>query len=277
MISNNRVASFYPSTKKMSFTSVNPTQKITNQGIFYKGQAINEQYTNDSVELALITVNLSSARFRTMTSNSLEVYIKTMAYNNSFDSKKYLLALNILLNELGRIQQGNVSKNFIQMEHTKPTSILEQNIMTDKIDFNNISYVEPDEFKLNFPSNKTTTNHTEQTIYNISNNTNVNNNQNQQLFFKNNKNLEMSSYSGNPSGIVKIINSKPGNSLRPFNQVSRDNTTQHSFSNSNSTHNNVINQSSFRQNTSSVIGNGGKQRSSNLDVSTSKNYLIIDK
>lgn len=295
MISNNKVSSFYPSAKKPLNNFVNPNLRIIgNQNLINKGHSINNNHTNDSVELALITVNLSLPRFKSMNRGELDNYVKTMAYNNSFDSKKYMLSLNILLNEHDRLQQDNITKQIIHMEETKPKSAMEQKVNLNNYDARQMAYIEPDEFKLNTQPQQIQPQNPFSIINIIKNDdsSNVTNN----FSIKQNKNLEMSTYSGNPFGIVKITNSQPGNSLRPLNSVSRnnDNSTKYSIVdnmtdmsyNDNLTNrttmvnktnqNSVVKQTSFTQNPSTVMANGGKKRSSNLDVGTSNNYVIIN-
>lgn len=297
MISNNtKVASFYPTAKKQLNNFLNPNLKTNvNQNIINKGTTINSNTNiSDSVELALITVNLSLPRFKSMNKDELDNYVKTLAYNNSFDSKKYMLSLNILLNEHNKQQQDNVLKQVIHMEETKP--VLEQKIIMNSYDARQMSYIEPDEFKLNI-----STSHTVQPIiqnpFSIMNNIKNDDSSNisQGFSIKQNKNLEMSTYNGNPHGVVKIINSHAGNSLRPLNAMNRNNdnsTTNYSFVNNTqndmsdmsyndnftnrTNHNNIVKQTSFMQNPSTVMANGGKRRSSNLDVGTSNNYVIIN-
>jgi hypothetical protein len=302
MYSNNtKVASFYPTVKKPLNNFINQNFNSTNQINLNKGSSINNTNNNinnisDSVELALITVNLSYPRFKTMNHDELDNYIKTMAYNNNFESKKYILSLNILLNELNKIQQNNIAKQVIHMDEIKPNANLEKRILVNNFDTSQMAFIEPDDFKLNIPITQTTStiSNTSFSIMNNANSYNTNSDnvtsQSQKFAIKQNKNLEMSTYNGNPYGIVKITNSQPGNSVRPFNYISKtnnNNLSKHSFiDNTNdmsytdnmtntTNQNGIIKQSSFMQNPSSVMANGGKRRSSNLDVGSSNNYVII--
>lgn len=290
MYSNNtKVASFYPAVKKPLNNFINPNLKTTNQNNFNKGSPINNTGNNisESVELALITVNLSYTRFKSMNRDELDNYVKTMAYNNNFDSKKYILSLSILLTEMDKIQQNNIVKQIIHTDEPKKT--FEQKIIVNNYDVSQMAFIEPDEFKLNNSINQTPPTIASNTPFTIMNNRNSDNmtSQTQQFSIKQNKNLEMSTYNGNPYGIVKITNSHPGNSVRPLNHVSKtnnmsmnsfiDNTNDMSYTDNMTTtrQNGIIKQTSFTQNPSTLLANGAKKRSSNLDVGTSNNYVII--
>lgn len=307
MFSNNpKIASFYPTAKRPTNFYQN-TNLVGNNNIYNneKFNIFNKNESNnisDSVELALITVNLSYARFKTMEREELENYIKTMAYNNGYDSKKYLLSLNILMGEFNKIQQSYIIRQDLYKEQNKPKTALENTLMVQqKFNINELAVIEPDEFNLNIPVipiNKTPT-----TNFIFKNDTNFDNltQQSQNFSIKQNKNLDMSTYSGNPFGVTKITNNNPVSSVRPINQINKfniDNSNTIDKSNSLNTEslqnhnrnyytdndnmtfnsqntNNIIKQTSFIQNPSSVISSGGKRRTSNLDVGTSNNYIII--
>jgi hypothetical protein len=303
MYSNNtKVASFYPSSKKPLNNFLNSNLKtIDNQNIINKGYSINNNNNqiSDSFELALITVNLSLPRFKSMNREEIDNYIKTMAYNNSFDSKKYMLSLNILLNEHDKLQQEHFTKQVIHIEETKPKSTSEQRVSMYNYDARQMAYIEPDEFKLNMSQSQSQSQSKPIQIYDpFSTTNNIKNDDSSNVSIpfsiKQNKNLEMTTYNGNPHGVVKIINSHAGNSLRPLNSMTRsnDNSTIKSSTVYNTTdmsdisyndnftnrsnQNNVVKQTSFMQNPTSVMANGGKRRTSNLDVGTSNNYVIIN-
>lgn len=313
MFSNNtKISSFYPTNKRPnthnnnSFT--NNKNNLSNNNInnlFINNQFLN--YQNDSisssVELALITVNLSYPRLKLMSVEELDNYVKTMAYNNSYDSKKYLLALNILTEEIEK-KQNNVIKQQLPNNQNKNNKDLQNN----KINMNEVLYIEPEEFNLNtnFNSNNNDylTNHTNQSKSNsvfFLNDTNTSEN-NYKLFARQNKNLDMSTYSGNPLGTFKITNNEPFNSVRPinqfhkndskylYNQLNNDNdiianndnnnnfNSQFTFKNnysSNINNNNIIQQTSTLSNPQMFMTNGKNRRTSNLDVGSSNNYVII--
>jgi hypothetical protein len=275
MFPNNiKTTSFYPSKKvnhsNFQNLSLNNTsynfQNIINNG--------NDYVIIDSVELALITLNLTYKQFKIMNYDDLDNYTKTIAGNHSFDNKKFYLAFNILANELYNLQQ----KQIIKQEVSKEQTHIKTNPFTN---FNqNVIVVEPDEFKLNLCS----LSNTKQMNKNIMQNqpiTQVHNQTQEQSKFtiQQKKNLDLSTYSGNPFGITKITNNNYGNSIKPIHR-SNDKTSVVSFNdksytdfNTNKTQfnnnsNNIVKQSSFIQNPN-IFANGGKRRSSNLDVSSS--------
>lgn len=302
MFSNNpKVASFYPTAKKTNHFNNYQNANFINQNL--GNQTINNELNfinnnnnsmSDSVELALITVNLNYARFKSMNMYELETYIKNMTINNTYDNKKYFLALNILLNELKKIQQNLIIKqNISQNEKSK--------INNNSIDFNNVAVIEPDEFNLDINSQ---INHSvppsnffiKQDFINQSNVSQP------KLAIKQNRNLDLSTFHGNPYGVTKITNNNPASSVRPINKtndnITNFNTTinnndnssyyetatnfvsddfsnnfSNNFSQRSFTTSNIIKQGSFIQNPSTVFASGGKRRTSNLDVGSSNNYL----
>ena len=183
-------------------------------------------------------------------------------------------------------------------------SILEKNIFGNKIDLNHVAFVEPDEFNLDISSRQDNSSNTNasnihasfinNTYPDYTNNQAYQQNQTQKFATKQNKSLEMSTYNGNPYGVVKFTNSKPANSVRPINSLTRtnndlstqfdnmsfsDNMTQMTHTTNMSyapSQNSIVKQTSFMQNPLAVQSNGGKRRSSNLDVGSSNNYVIIN-
>jgi hypothetical protein len=253
---------------------------------------VNNNYNNlvsDSVELALITVNLNYPRFKSMNIHELETYIKNMTINNTYDNKKYLLALNILLNEAKKIQQGLIIKqNISQNEKSK--------INNDSIDFNNVAVIEPEEFNLDINSQMTTQTKPQTNFFIKQDFTNQTNVSQPKFTIKQNRNLDLSTFHGNPFGVTKITNNNTASSVRPISRMNdnisnfntsinnNDNSSHYesatnyasddfsdnfsnNFSQRSLTTNNIIKQGSFIQNPSSVFASGGKRRTSNLDVS----------
>lgn len=301
MFSNNsKVASFYPTIKKTNHFNNNQNANFINQNLANGFNNFNNnETTSDSVELALITVNLNYARFKSMSIPELDNYVKTLAFNNSFDNKKYLLALNILLNEAQKIQHSLIIKqNIPQNEKSKIESKI-----NNSIDFNNVAVIEPDEFNLDINSeiNKPVPKSNFFIKQDIINQTNVSQ---PKFTIKQNRNLDLSTFHGNPFGITKITNNNPVSSVRPINRtndnITNFNTTinnndnssyyetatnfasddisdnfSNNFSQRTFTTNNIIKQGSFIQNPSTVFAGGGKRRSSNLDVGSSNNYLTF--
>jgi hypothetical protein len=288
MFSNNqKIASFYPTGRKNHNNNYKFTQQTTSQNFVNfindnKNVGSNE-YISESVELALITVNLSYARFKTMNMDELDNYVKTSSFDNSFNNRKYLLALNILLREKQRVQQTEIIKQE-PLKNQKEKNVLNNN-------FNNFSQslvYEPDEFKLDFNVFETDN----KKIFNINNN--HQSVETPKFSIKQNKNLDLSTFNGNPHGIVKITNNNPANSVRPFHKLNEttansdltsiaenteytqyneatnyDNYSQYQSQNTNS----IIKQGSFIQNPATVFANGGRRRSSNLDVGSSNNFI----
>jgi hypothetical protein len=301
MFSNNpKVASFYPTAKKTNhfnnYQNANfINQNLGNQNVNNEFNFINNNSLSDSVELALITVNLNYPRFKSMNIYELETYIKNMAINNAYDNKKYFLALNILLNEAKKIQQSLIIKqNISQNEKSK----IEPKI-NNSIDFNNVAVIEPDEFNLDINSeiNKPTPQSNFFIKQDFTNQTNVSQ---PKFTIKQNRNLDLSTFHGNPFGVTKITNNNPVSSVRPINRtnenISNFNTTinnndnssyyetatnfasndfSDNFSQRSLTTSNIIKQDSFIQNPSTVFASGGKRRTSNLDVGSSNNYLTF--
>jgi len=301
MFSNNpKVASFYPTAKKTNhfnnYQNANfINQNLGNQNVNNEFNFINNNSLSDSVELALITVNLNYPRFKSMNMYELETYIKNMAINNAYDNKKYFLALNILLNEAKKIQQSLIIKqNISQNEKSK----IEPKI-NNSIDFNNVAVIEPDEFNLDINSeiNKPTPQSNFFIKQDFTNQTNVSQ---PKFTIKQNRNLDLSTFHGNPFGVTKITNNNPVSSVRPINRtnenISNFNTTinnndnssyyetatnfasndfSDNFSQRSLTTSNIIKQDSFIQNPSTVFASGGKRRTSNLDVGSSNNYLTF--
>jgi hypothetical protein len=252
MFSNNsKVASFYPVNKRSNtnFNNfiTNPTANSFstnyNNLAFGDGQCLNYQDNSisDSVELALITVNLSHNRFKSMNREELDSYIKSIAYNNSFESKKFLLALNILTAEIDKTynniikQQPVINKNKNQNNNQYLKS--DYDFQEKKINMNEVICIEPDEFNLNtnLHSSDNFTSYTNSSMSqgfspNINPTDPYNKNINKNVPFKQNKNLEMSTFSGNPMGTFKITNNQPMNSLRPINPIRKnilDNTSNY--------------------------------------------------
>jgi hypothetical protein len=321
---NTKIASFYPTSKRpnnsnyfnqLSNTSLTTTSNKNNNLTFLNnGEAINfqDKTISPSIELALITINLSNGRFKSMSREELDNYVKTMAYNNSYDSRKYLLAFNILNAEIDKIhnhiiiQQPSLNKNTIEK------SKLEKNMSNNRINMNEMICIEPDEFKLNTFSNGEKSDYTSmtsnsnyylnsQSVPMKSNHSIINQNFDSKLASKQNKNMDMSTYNGNPMGLFRITNNNPGNSVRPINPIIKqdfDNTScltninhQDNTSSVNNiynqsqnltqyskqaiNHNNIIQQSSIITNGNNFQTNGGRRRTSNLDVGNSNNYVII--
>jgi hypothetical protein len=301
MFSNNpKVASFYPTAKKTNhfnnYQNANfINQNLGNQNLNNEFNSINNNNSlSDSVELALITVNLNYPRFKSMNMYELETYIKNMTINNAYDNKKYFLALNILLNEAKKIQQSLVIKqNISQNEKSK----IEPKI-NNSIDFNNVAVIEPDEFNLDIKSeiNKPTPQTNFFIKQDFTNQTNVSQ---PKFAIKQNRNLDLSTFHGNPFGVTKITNNNPVSSVRPINRtnenISNFNTTinnndnssyyetatnfasndfSDNFSQRSLTTSNIIKQGSLIQNPS-TFASGGKRRTSNLDVGSSNNYLTF--
>lgn len=339
MFSNNsKVASFYPTNKRPianfhNHSLTNPVSAHTNNISFINNQAINYQdkSISDSVELALITINLSYVNFKSMNREELDNYVKNVAYNNNYESKKFLLALNILNAEIDKTHNNIIQQTPVNNSNNNKSHFDSQE---NKINMNEVMCVEPDEFDLdtnmtNF-DNSTCYSHEShpQTISFINNANNKNMiNSGQQFIIKQNKNLNMSTYSGNPMGTFKITNNQPVNSLRPINQshkndfeivnqqdnisnisnmtasihlskpdinlnfaslhddTSRQNIISQHNHNSQYKHNsqygqtpnvnNIIQQTSTLSNPLMFQGNGGRKRTSNMDVGNSNNYLII--
>jgi len=308
MFSNNpKVASFYPTAKKTNhfnnyqnanFINQNVgNQNFANQTVNNELNFINNNYNSvsDSVELALITVNLNYPRFKSMNVHEVETYIKNMAINNAYDNKKYLLALNILLNEAKKMQQNLIIKqNIPQNEKSK--------INNNSIDFNNVAVIEPDEFNLDINSQMTTQITPQPNFFIKQDFTNQSNVSQPKFAIKQNRNLDLSTFHGNPFGVTKITNNNPVSSVRPINRMNdnlsnfntsinnNDNTSNYqtatnfasddfsdnfsnNFSQRSLSTSNIIKQGSFIQNTSTVFASGGKRRTSNLDVGSSNNYL----
>lgn len=299
MFSNNsKVASFYPTIKRTNHFNNNQNANFINQNLSNKFNNFNNNdTTSDSVELALITVNLNYARFKSMSIPELDSYVKTLAFNNSFDNKKYLLALNILLNEAQKIQQNIVIKQDVKQNNQK--TFFEKKTSDNSIDFNNVAVIEPDEFNLDINSeiNKPTPQSNFFIKQDFTNQTNVSQ---PKFAFKQNRNLDLSTFHGNPFGVTKITNNNPVSSVRPINRTNdnitnfnttinnNDNSSYYetatnfasddfsdNFSQRTLTTSNIIKQGSFIQNPSSVFASGGKRRTSNLDVGSSNNYLTF--
>jgi hypothetical protein len=321
MFSNNpKIASFYPTSKRPNNSNyfnqfsnpslTTPTNTNNNISFLSKDEPINfqDKSISPSVELALITVNLSSGRFKTMSREELDNYVKTAAYNNSYDSRKYLLALNILNSEIDKnynhIIKQQLQPNKIEKSH------FEKAKNENRINMNDMICIESDEFKLNTfitdefaDSSSMCPNFISQSASMTSNNmgnmysTSNNNSNSNSKFIKQNRNLDMSTYSGNPMGSFRITNNNPGNSFRPINQIhkseiditsNQDNMSTMStmsnmsnvYNNTNLTNkqinqNNIIQQSSMLSNPLNFQINGGRRRTSNLDVGSSDNYVII--
>jgi len=304
MFSNNtKISSFYPTIPNNFFTKTNTTNttNTTNNDLSsIRNMPLNfqDKTISDSVELALITINLSLAKFKSMNKDEVENYVKNIIYNNSFESKKYMLALNILINETDRTF-NNIIKQQLPNKNNNQSNLFNFNFQENKINLNDAICIEPDEFNLN-------TDNTTKIDYNttkLDNNTFFNdntNNSNQTFFIKSNKNLEMSTFNGNPMGTFKITNSLPANSLRPINQTKKlfnqtDNTTNysnttkpiylsdpnlpkkssHQLTTNIKSNNNVILQTSHLANQNS-FSNNGKKRSSNMDISKSNDYIVIN-
>lgn len=230
-------------------------KKNTNNQIRREPMIPIELIMNDSLELALITCNISIQRFKVMTRNDLENYVKNLAYHSAFDSKKYLLSLNILLNEYDKYQANNIVN---QVQMNKKQENIEKNIYHQKID-NTTLFIEPDEFKL---SNNIKQNNTND--FTIKQNSNIKENN-----IKQNKNLECSSYSGSPFGSIKTLNNNTSISFKPKNEFVKELKFNENIKQSN----NIINQSSFVQ-TSFNLNN--KKRNSNLDIGNSNNYVFVE-
>lgn len=342
MFSNNtKIASFYPNTKHQNngnyfnqyanrpiLNQKNPPIPQNNFTFFNKDEPINfqDKSLSISVELALLTVNLSFGRFKTMSREELDNYVKTNAYNNSYDSRKYLLALDILNEEMNKLQNHVIKQILPLNKNSVEKTYLEKAMGNNKINMNEVVCIEPDEFKLNTSPSDEITNFTGRS-HNLHPVSNVNNTYNQDYNYnpnsntnfasRQNRNVDMLTYNGNPMGTFKITNSGPGNSLRPNNQSHKldfntnhsdnmtnitntyyqDNmsnmsnmsntsnmsnmsnmynmsnipTTNNHFMNSNS----IIQQSSVMANPLNFQINGGRRRTSNLDVGSSDNYVII--
>jgi hypothetical protein len=302
---NSKIASFYPTSKRpnnsnyfnqFSNTSLtSPSTTNNNLTFLNNGEAIifQDKTISPSIELALITVNLSNGRFKSMSREELDSYVKTVAYNNSHDSRKYLLALNILNAEIDKnqnhiiIQQSSLNKNTIEKSHLETMN-------TNRIHMNENICIEPDEFKLNTFSNSNKSDFTCMS-------SNYNSNLNSKFASNQHKNMDMSTYNGNPMGLFKITNNNPGNSVRPINQIIKqdfDNTScltninhQDNTSSVNNIYNqsqnltqypkqainnnNIIQQSTIMTNPNNFQTNSGRRRTSNLDVGNSDNYVII--
>ena len=335
MFSNNpKVASFYPTNKSSNTNFYNQLSANTtmtnsfganNSMLFTNNQPINYQNKSisDSVELALITVNLSYSKFKSMDKEELDNHIKVAAYNNGYESKKFLLALNILNAEIDKTQHNIIKQQSPQ--NNKSYVDTQEN----KINMSEVICVEPDEFNLDthMSNSDNSTNYTyesrSQPISFVNNINNTNTfNPNQKFIIKQNKNLDMSTYSGNPMGIFKITNSQPVNSVRPINQFHKNNfevvTQQDNMSNTSNTsnvsnmtnmtnmtapthlfnsnsdfssqhnytsamnnnqssniNNNIIRQTSTLSNPLMFQGNGGRKRTSNMDISSSNNFVTI--
>lgn len=334
---NSKIASFYPTSKRpnnsnyfnqFSNTSLtNPSTTNNNLTFLNNGEPINfqDKTISPSIELALITINLSNGRFKSMSREELDNYVKMTAYNNSNDSRKYLLALNILNTEIENnqnhiiIQQPSLKKNTIDKSH------LEKTMSNNRINMNNMNNmicIEPDEFKLNIISNSDKSDCTSNSNYYLNSqsvpmttdNSIFNQNFNSKLASKQNKNMDMSTYNGNPMGLFRITNNNPGNSVRPINPIikqdfdnescltnanHRDNTCNTSntsnisyassvnniynqsqnltqYSKQAINHNNIIQQSTIMTNPNNFQTNGGRRRTSNLDFGNSDNYVIIE-
>lgn len=314
-------SSFHPAgPKKMpNYNIVNsPSYSLfTDNGkepINYQNQSI-----SSAVELALITVNLSWVKFKSMNKYELEVYVKTAAYNNSYESKKYLLALDILNTEMDKTH-NNVIKQSLPLNKPQPEkSFLEKAMGNNRININETICIESDDFNLltkpinNFSSGFLTQNNLSSGIQNdnqtqYSTNT-QNSNFNPSLGITHNKNLDMATYSGNPFGTTKIINGYVGNSVKPKNYENKnvqiqqiqqtqqtqqtppqsimhngrqyylDNQSMQSMGNMqvvpNMQNNNIIQQTSFISSQSNAQFNGGRRRTSNMDVGSSNNYVVI--
>jgi hypothetical protein len=332
---NSKIASFYPSQKRPSNqnlfnnnlgNSVGIFPNNNDKGLFINNHPINyhDDTISDSLELALITVNLSYIRFKSMNKEELDNYVKTTAYYNSHDSKKYLLALNILNSEIDKTKNNLIIKQ--QPTNQNKNNKSQNYSFENKINMNDMICVEPDEFNLNtgamhidnisiinqskLQSTSFNDTHNSQNLGN-SYNTNIHDS-NQKFPFKQNKNLDMSTYNGNPLGTFKITNNLPMNSLRPINQLNKQNTQftnrednsntsnqinensqfnsynsyithnshnpnyDYSYENSTLNRNGIIRQTSTLSNSSMFQGNNnGRKRTSNLDVSNSNNYITI--
>lgn len=312
MYSNNqKISSFYPTSKKTSntYNSAN-SSRIKNTILSNQNPNINiqsnqptnttinfvEKNISDSTQLALLTVNLTWQRLKSMELFELENYIKTLAYNNSFDSKKYLLALNILTQELILIK--NQITNFLPIQ--KDSAPKNNNQETNKkINMNEILCIEPDEFNLDINLSKTKFHFDQSNQLNQSTQSNQLNQFNQQFDnmtnsnnsrksnFNMNRSLDMGSLTGNPFGSVKINNHTANNPMvnNPKNteNFNMDNYSMNSYSvhdlhsnfytnSDNFSSNSIIRQTSPIAKTNNFSMN---RRSSNLSVGNSNNYLII--
>jgi hypothetical protein len=226
---NQKISSFYPTIKRPNNNSfnynsppivnVNKTFSISN-----KPDTNNEPILSDSVRLALYTVNLTFARFKTMDLNELEFHVKTMIFNNNLESTKYSLALNILKSEMNKSQIQIIHQQ--SFNNTNKSQI--KHISDNKININDSIFIEPDEFNLDLCS---TDNYTSNTQSSFKNNDSFSIKQHSNNNLNNNTSQKM------PIPIKGIINQE----------------------NNNINHNNLA----------------MKRRTSNLDVGTSNNYVII--
>lgn len=273
---NTKTTSFYPIKKSNHINFQNLNFNNTNYNFQNIINNDNEYVINDSVELALITLNLTYKQFKIMNYDDLDNYTKVVAGNHSFDNKKFYLAFNILANELYNLQQKQIIKQEVSREqtHIKNNPFINYN--------QNALVIEPDEFKLNLCSltnTKPINKNIAQTQVHTQDNTQ------QQFNLQPKRNLDLSTYSGNPFGMPKITNNNYGNSIKPIyrlnepkNNLSNDKTSIATFNDNKSytdyntmktqTNNSIVRQSSFIQNPN-IFANGGKRRSSNLDVSSS--------
>lgn len=238
-------------------------KKNTNNQIKREPMMPVELIMNDSLELALITCNISTQRFKVMTRNDLENYVKNLAYHSGFDNKKYLLSLNILLNEYDKHQANNIVN---QVQMNKKQEYIEKNIYHQKID-NTTLYIEPEDFKL---PNNIKQNNINENNFTIKQNSNIKENN-----IRQNKNLECSSYNGSIFGSIKTLNNNPSISFKPKNEFVKEIKFNENIKPNIQLKqsNNIINQGSFIQ-TSFNLNN--KKRNSNLDVGNSNNYVFVE-
>jgi len=286
MYLNNSKSSLHPSNIKNSTnynTISTPTYSFFTDGkepINYQNQSI-----TSSVELALITVNLSWVKFKSMTRHELEVYVKAFAYNNSFESKKYLLALDILFTEMDKTH-NNIIKQILPINKSQPEKSYLEKAMGNKINLSETICIESDDFNLlTKPNNNFQTNGF---LTQANNNLSVTNN-GHNSFDTYSKNLDMSTYTGNPFNMTKITNSlktvnQPKNNFtenysdNSVPQTIMHNGQQYQLQNNTnqvSQPNNIIQQTSLLSSQTNVQFNGGRRRTSNMDVGNSNNYVTI--
>jgi hypothetical protein len=309
MYSNNqKISSFYPNSKKnpnsqwtKNIPQTNPIPNInpnptnnsgSNSGSNLGSNSIinfSEKNISDSVQLALITVNLTWQRFKSMELYEMENYVKTLAYNNSFESKKYLLALNILSQELSQIK--NQITNFLLTQSKTPskdnntynTYNTFNSERSNKINMNEILCIQPDEFNLDINTYNKSSRFSQMTFDDNSHLTHLDtcekfNNGSKYNNFKKtipNRNPDMN-FSGNPFDSVKITNSNKNfinvvsdnNSLSSFTSVISNNQN-HSNLNNHDLHTNF-----YTWDNSSRITNNHMENMSQLSQTNHKNDLI---
>ncbi|AYV80304.1 MAG: hypothetical protein Gaeavirus28_3 [Gaeavirus sp.] len=142
-LSNHQKTTFYPIEKKPN-SGVGPNSRF--------------DYTqvDDSLELALLTLNLTHPRYKTMEKHELETYVRSLAFCSG-EQRKHLLALNILLKDMsksGFIKQNPYSTepyvpNFPISLETIPTPYSSKPKPTTQD--TDLTYIESEEFTLDIP------------------------------------------------------------------------------------------------------------------------------